>query len=124
MQTALEAVHEYYKVFSTLDVSTIVSHFCESSIAIAPQGVLSAGNHATLAATLAPIVNSLRANGYGRSEFVQPQVMMLGERAALVRGVAARYTAAGSEMERIPISYLMHRSEIGWKIAVLVVETP
>jgi len=24
-------------------------------------------------------------------------------------------------MERIPISYLMHRGEAGWKIAVLVV---
>jgi hypothetical protein len=121
MQSALEAIHGYYNVFSTLDLSAIVSYFCEPSMTVAPQGVFSAGNHAVLADSLAPIVDGLRAKGYGRSEFVQPQVTMLGDTAALVRGVAVRYTAAGPEMERIPISYLMYRGEAGWKIAVLVV---
>ena len=121
MQSALEAIHEYYKAFSTLDLSATVSYFCEPSMTIAPHGVVSAGNRAVLADSLAPMVHGLRAKGYGRSEFFQPQVTMLGETDALVRGVAVRYTAAGPEMERIPISYLMHRGEAGWKIAVLVV---
>jgi hypothetical protein len=121
MPSALEAIHEYYNAFSTLDLSAIVSHFCEPSMTIAPQGVFSAVNRAVLADSLAPLVGGLKAKGYGRSEFVQPQVTMLGETAALVRGVAVRYTAAGPEMERIPIGYLMHRGEAGWKIAVLVV---
>jgi ketosteroid isomerase-like protein len=122
MPSALEVIHEYYKAFSTLDLTAIVSHFCEPSMTVAPQGVVSAGDRAALAASLAPMVQSLRARGYGRSEFVQPQVILLGEADALVRGVAARYTAAGQELERIPISYLMHRSEASWKIAVLVAE--
>ena len=121
MQSALEAIQEYYDAFSTLDLRTIVSYFSEPSMTIAPQGVFSAGNRAVLANSLDPMVDGLRAKGYGRSEFVQPHVTMLGETAALVRGVAVRYTAAGPEMERIPISYLMHRGEAGWKIAVLVV---
>ena len=122
MQSALEAIHEYYQAFSTLDLSAIVSYYCEPSMTIAPQGVFSAGNRAALADSLAPIVHSLKAKGYGRSEFVQPHVTMLGETDALVRGVAVRYTTAGPEMERIPIGYLMHRSEVGWKIVVLVLE--
>jgi len=121
MQTALEAVHEYYRVFSTLDVNAIVSCYCEPCMTIAPQGVSSAANRAALANSLAPLVAGLKAKGYGRSEFVQPQVTVLGETDALVRGVAMRYTAAGPEMERLPISYLMHLGEAGWKIAVLVV---
>ena len=121
MQTALEAIHEYYKAFSTLDLSAIVSYFCEPSMTVAPQGVFSAGSRAVLADSLAPMVDGLRAKGYGRSEFLQPHVTPLGETAALVRGVAVRYTAAGPEMERIPLSYLMYRGEAGWKIAVLVV---
>ena len=123
MQTALEAVHEYYKVFSTLDVNAIVSCYCEPCMTIAPQGVSSAANGAALAGLLAPLLAGLRAKGYGRSEFVQTNVTMLGETAALVRGVAVRYTAAGPEMERVPLSYLMHRGEAGWKIAALVVES-
>ena len=121
MLSALEAILEYYKAFSTLNLSEIVSYFCEPSMTVASQGV-SAGDRAKLAESLAPMIQSLKAAGYARSEFVQSQVTMLGETDALVRGVAVRYTAAGAEMERIPISYLMHRSDVGWKIAVLVAE--
>lgn len=123
MQSALEAIHEYYRAFSTLDLSAIVSYFCEPSMTIARQGVFSAANRGTLADSLAPLVESLRARGYGRSEFIEAQVTMLGESDALVRGVAVRYTVAGSELERIRLSYLMHRSDDGWKIAVLVAES-
>ena len=123
MQSALEAIHEYYRAFSTLDLSAIVSYFCEPSMTIATQGVFSAANRGTLADSLAPLVQSLRAKGYGRSEFVDAQVTMLGESDALVRGVAVRYTAAGPELERVRLSYLMHRSDVGWKIAVLVAES-
>ncbi len=73
-----------------------------------------------LASAFAPVIEGLKAKGYGRSEFVEPQVTMLSETAALVQGVAVRYTAAGPELERIQISYLMHRTEAGWKIAMLV----
>lgn len=121
MQSALDAVHDYYRVFSTLDVHAIVSHYSEPCVTIAPQGLSSAPTRAALADSLAPIVGGLEAKGYGRSEFVQAQVTTLSSTTALVRGVAVRYTAAGTEMERVPISYLMHRGDEGWKIAVLVV---
>jgi hypothetical protein len=121
MPSALETIHEYYQAFSTLDVRAIVSYFCEPSMTIAPHGVSSAGTHAVLADSLAPLVDGLRARGYGRSEFVEPKVTVIGERDALVRGVAVRYTAAGLELERIPLCYLMHQGADGWKIAVLVV---
>jgi hypothetical protein len=120
MQTPLEAIHEYYTVFSTLDLDAILSKYCEPCMIMAPQGVSLAENHAALAHSMAPLVGGLKARGYGHSEFVQPEVAMLGEGAALVRGVAVRYSAAGPELERVPLSYLMHRGEAGWKIAVLV----
>lgn len=120
MQSALDAVREYYDVFSTLDLSAIASYYSEPCMSISPQGVFSAGNRAMLASAFAPVIEGLKAKGYGRSEFVEPQVTMLSETAALVQGVAVRYTAAGPELERIQISYLMHRAEAGWKIAMLV----
>jgi len=120
MQSALEAIHEYYSVFSTLDLNAIVSYFCEPCMSIGPQGVFSAGNREELANSFVRTVDGLKTKGYGRSEFVEPQVTMLGETAALVRGVAVRYTTADTELERLHISYLMHRSEAGWKIAMMV----
>jgi hypothetical protein len=56
-------------------------------------------------------------------EFRQPQIAMLGESDAIVRGLAVRYTAAGTELETVPLSYLMHRTGGGWKIAALVAES-
>ena len=120
MLTALEAVHEYYATFSTLDLRAILSCYGEPCLFISPQGMVSAANHAALAEFLTPMIDALRAKGFGRSEFVQPHVTTLGESDALVQGVAVRYTSAGSEMERITWGYLMHRSDGGWKIATLV----
>jgi ketosteroid isomerase-like protein len=118
--SALEVIWEYYKAFTTLEMNAIVPYFCEPCMSVGPQGVFSAENHAVLANAFASTIDSLRAKGYGRSEFVEPQVTMLGETAALVRGVAVRYSAAGPEMERLQIGYLMHHGEAGWKIAAMV----
>ena len=120
MQSALEAIHEYYKVFSTLDLTAIASYFCEPCMSISPQGVFSAANRTVLTNALTPVIEGLKAKGYGRSEYIEPQVTILTETAALVRGVAVRYAATGQEIERLQISYLMHRSEAGWKIAMMV----
>ena len=120
MPTALEAVHKYYATFSRLDLPAILTCYGEPCLIISPQGVVSAANHAALTEFLTPMIDAMRAKGYGRSEFVQPHVTTLGESDALVLGVAVRYTAAGSEMERITFGYLMHRGDGGWKIATLV----
>ena len=120
MQPILEALHEYYKAFSSLELNAIVSHFCEPCMSIGPQGVFSARDGPELARTFAPLVEGLREKGYGRSEFAQPQVTMLSDTAALVRGVAVRYLAEGREMERVRISYLMYLKDTEWKIAVMV----
>ena len=117
----LDTLLDYYRAFSTLDVTAIVAFFCEPSMTIAPQGIVSAPNRAALADSLAPLIAGLKSRGYGRSEFVQSQVTMLGDAAALVRGVAVRYRAAGPELERVPLSYVMYRGDGGWKIAVLIV---
>lgn len=123
MRSPLGALNEYYKAFSTLDLSAIVSHFSEPCMSIGPQGVFSAGNREALATAFKPFIDSLKAKGYARSEFVEVEVTTLDDTAALVRGVAVRYKLDESELERIPISYLMHRSADGWKIAAMVLPT-
>jgi len=45
---------------------------------------------------------------------------MLGSQAAFVTGSAVRYGVGGAEMERAGISYLMRKTDDGWKITVMV----
>lgn len=116
----VEAVHAYYRSCSALDLKRIADHFCEPCLSIGAQGVFSAENRAVLASGLAPFFDNLKAQGYGRSEFTEPEVVELSKTAALVRGVATRFTTGGDEMERLPMSYVLHHGETGWKIAVMV----
>src|SRR6476469_6939971 len=105
MPSALAAILDYYKVFSTLDVSAIVSYFCEPSMTIAPQAMFAAANRSALADSLAPLIHSLKAKGYGRSEYVQAEVTALGE-------TAARYGALPYGMRRRDPNWNGSRSPI------------
>ncbi len=85
MPSPLDAVHEYYSVFSTLDLTAIASCYCEPCMSISPQGVFSAANRAVLENAFVPVIEGLKAKGYGWTEYVEPQVTMLTEIEALVR---------------------------------------
>src|SRR5262249_24772010 len=89
----------------------------EPCMIVSPRGVFSS-DRTGVGEAFAPMIDDLRTRGYQRSEFAEPEVTMLTETAALIRGVAVRHMSSG--VEKVPISYIMHRSETGWKIAVLV----
>jgi hypothetical protein len=38
----------------------------------------------------------------------------------LVTGVALRYKVDGKELERVGVTYVLHKVDTGWKIAVLI----
>jgi hypothetical protein len=42
----------------------------------------------------------------------------------LVTGVAIRYKRNGQELERAGVTYVLHKAEAGWKIAVIVMHDP
>ena len=63
-----QLITDYYRNFSTLNVQSILPHFHEPSLLIGPQGVIPIPNHAALVAVFGPVMESLRAKGYGRSE--------------------------------------------------------
>ena len=73
-------------------------------------------------AAFAPMREGLRARGYGRSELGMLHVKQLSATAALASGVAVRYRADGQELERVGVSYVLHKADDDrWKIAVTVV---
>jgi len=123
MRSPLDVVHEYYSAFSTLDLKAIAFYYSEPCMSLGPQGVFFATNRADLIDAFAPFIDGLRAKGYSHSEFVDPEVTMVTDTATLVRGVAIRYAQTGLEIERVPISYLLHRDGANWKIAVMILSS-
>lgn len=121
MEPVTQALADYYKAFSTLDVNAILPYFQQPSLLVVPQGVYSMPDTAAQTAVFTRTIDDLRARGYSHSELQVEGVTPLGPAAALVTGVAVRYQTGGQVLERVALTYLLHNSEGRWKIAVLVI---
>lgn len=113
-------LEEYYRAFSTLEMDEILRFFHQPFLFMGPAGVFIVPTTADLADAFSPAVNDLRARGYGRSELNLEQLTILSTTAALARGVALRYKTDGDELEHAGVTYLLYKTDAGWKIAVLV----
>lgn len=115
-----ERLEEYYRAFSTLNIREILPFLHEPALVIGPLGVFPLATASAIEPIFGPVMENLRARGYARSELESPGTRMLGAQSASVTGIAVRYGAGGAEMERAGITYLMRKTEDGWKIAVMV----
>ncbi len=118
--TPVETLLEYYAAFNTHDVRTIVPYFHEPALLLAPQGAFAAASHNDLAPAIAGLLDGLRARGFARSELTVRRVDLLSATAALVTGVAVRFTVRGPELERAGLTYVLNGGDGKWKIAVLI----
>ena len=119
-----QVIADYYRDFSTLNVQAILPYFNEPSLLVGPHAVIPIPNHAALAAVFGPVMEGLRGKGYGRSEFELDHAKSLSASAALVVGVAARYNTDGQQLERVGITYVLHKTESGWKFATVILHDP
>jgi hypothetical protein len=115
-----QIIADYYRDFSTLDVQAILPYFNEPSLLVGPRGVIPIPNHAALVAVFGPVMEGLQAKGYGRSEFELGYAKSLSSSAALTGGVAVRYSTEGQQLERVGITYVLHKTENGWKFATVI----
>jgi len=118
--TVMRVLDDYYAAFSTLDVGAVLPYFHEPSMLIGPQGVFAAPTHAVLTTAFTLAIEGLRARGFGRSELSVRNVQSLSATPTLVTGVAVRYKVDGQELEHLGVTYVLHKADTRWKIAVLV----
>ena len=112
---------DYYSAFSKLDPQAILPYYHEPSLLMGPQGVVAVPTHAAMVATFTPAMEGLRARGYGRSELSGLRIKLLSATTALAGGIAVRYKADGQELERVGVTYLLHKADSRWRIAVTVI---
>ena len=120
----LRVLHDYYKTFSMLNLEAVLPYFHEPAMLIGPQGALAAPTHSVVATAIARGMEALRASGFGRSELIVRNVKSLSATAAMVHGVAQRYKLDGQDLDRAGVTYVLHNSGSGWKIAVLILHDP
>jgi hypothetical protein len=119
-----QVIADYYRDFSSLNVQAILPYFNEPSLLVGPQGVIPIPDRAALVAVFGPVMEGLRAKGYGRSELELGYVKSLSSSAALIGGAAVRYKTDGQQLERVGITYVLHKTESGWKFATVILHDP
>ena len=117
----IRVLHDYYSAFSTLNIEAVLPYFHEPSMLIGPQGVFAATTHTMLATAVSPAIEGFRARGFGRTELSVRDFKSLSAMVALVGGVARRYKLDGQELDQANVTYLLHKADSGWKIAVLII---
>jgi hypothetical protein len=119
-----QVMADYYRDFSTLNVHAILPYFHEPSLLVGPQGVMPIPDRPALLAVFGPVMEALRAKRYGRSELELDYVKSLSSSAAIVGGVAVRYKTDGRELERVGITYVLHKTDSGWTFATVILHDP
>ena len=118
--TVNRMLDEYYAAFSTLNIEAILPYFHQPALLIGPPGVIALPTPAAVLPIFTPVMQNLRARGYGRSELDQRKVKVLSAKSALASGIVVRYKSDGQELERVGITYMLHKADDAWKFAVMV----
>jgi ketosteroid isomerase-like protein len=114
-----QVLADYYKAFSTLTVQSILHYFHQPALLVGPSGVIALPTPEAVVPIFGPVMENLRQREYQRSEFSLQQLRLLSATSALAMGVAIRYKTNGQEMERVGLTYLLHKGDSGWKFAVM-----
>ena len=117
-----QVLADYYKAFSTLTVQSILRYFHQPALLIGPSGVIALPTAEAIVPIFGPVMESLRQREYCRSEFSLQQLRVLSSTSALAMGMAVRYKTDGQEMERVGLTYLLHKGDSGWKFAVMALQ--
>ena len=119
-----QALTDYYKAFSSLDVQAVAPCFHEPSQLVSPAGVVPTPTRAAVTAVFQPVMDALRARGFAKAELTELRLKRLSAASVIAGGVAVRRKTDGQELERAGVVYLLQKTDAGWQIAAIVIHDP
>jgi hypothetical protein len=119
-KTAVDhAMRDYNDAFGRGDLSAIGQHINVPFVVISSQGVKVLPTMSEIEAFYGGLQRDLRPRGYSHSTISELHVKLLDQTTALASGVFVRHKTDGSELETIGATYMLHKTEGEWKIAVV-----
>lgn len=118
-----DAIHDvvsgYYDAFGR-DSAAASVFYGEPTLIVIPTQVIMLRTRADVEASIDELVATLRASGYSHSKLGEHRVKLLNPTTALYSTVAIRMKADGTELERSGFTYLLHKSNAGWRIHEII----
>jgi hypothetical protein len=112
-------VSGYYDAFGR-DSAAASAFYGEPTLIVIPNQVIMLRTRADIEASIDELVATLKASGYSHSKLGEHRVKLLNPTTALYSTIAIRMKADGTELQRSGFTYLLHKSNAGWKIHEII----
>jgi hypothetical protein len=109
----------YYDAFGR-DSAAALAFYGEPTLIILPNDVVLLTTRADVEAFFDKFVASLKSSGYSHSKLGDHRVKLLNSTTALYSTVAICMKTDGTEMQRSGFTYVLHKSNAGWRIHEII----
>jgi ketosteroid isomerase-like protein len=114
-----KALSDYADAFSR-SAAEAATFYGEPTLLVLPNQVKVLSKRADVEDLFAKTLAGLTPLGYSYSKFVDPRIRLLNATTAICSAVAVRFKADGTEMQRLGVTYLLHKDNSDWKIHELI----
>ena len=115
-----QLLNHYRSDFSNLDLKAVVSYFHLPCTFIVPREVLLFTSASNVEGFWGPRLDDLKTQGFGRSEIVETNISVLSDDTAIASFKAVRYADNGSELGLRSTTFVLRKTDDGWKIVTLI----
>jgi ketosteroid isomerase-like protein len=119
VEDVVSAYEHYFRAFQTLDARAVLPYCYTPCVFLSSRGVVAANSESETESVFSEMMSALRTRGFAKSVWTDLSAKRLSEVTALLSTRVARLAADGRELERFGATYLLHKTDAQWKIAVL-----
>jgi ketosteroid isomerase-like protein len=119
-----QTLQAYEQAWSKHDPSALAAFYFEPAMRVSKAGPVVRASRADQQAFFAGYLRAIIERGYDRSEWESLDGRLLDAQTALGSGVAVRYRADGSVLERVGLTYHLWKTVDGWKIFLSATHAP
>jgi uncharacterized protein (TIGR02246 family) len=123
-EAVAKVLQAYEDAWGRHDAHAIASFYYEPAMRVTRGGPVVRPTRADQEAFFGGFLRGLVSRGYVRSAWEQLEVRLLDAETAIASGVTGRYTADGSLLERVAVTYGLRKTSEGWKIFLSATHAP
>jgi len=119
-----QTLQAYERAWSRHDAHAIADFYFEPAMRVSKGGPVVRATRVDQETFFDGYLSAIVARGFERSEWESLEARLLDAQTALASGIAVRYRADGSVLERVAVTYQLWYTDKGWKIFLSATHAP
>jgi ketosteroid isomerase-like protein len=119
-----QTLQGYEQAWSRHDAHAVADFYFEPAMRVSKGGPVVRATRADQETFFEGYLRAIVARGYERSEWESLDARLLDAQTAIASGIAARYRADGTVLERVAATYELWHTDNGWKIFLSATHVP